>query len=87
VFRSPFVAALSSGASGVIVGKAALRAYLSRALERYPDLHFEPICELFGVDSVTLHYRGVADRLVAEVLELTQDGLVFRAAAHFDRRP
>jgi nitronate monooxygenase len=87
VFSSPFISALGAGARGVVVGKPALRAYWSRALERYPDLHFEPISELYGVGSITLHYRGVANVLAAEVLELNAEGYVFRATAHYDRMP
>lgn len=84
VFSSPFIASLGSDATGTIVGKAALRAYWTRALERFPDLHFEPIAELYGVGAVTLHYRGVEGMLAAEVLELDRRALVVRAAAHYE---
>ena len=63
------------------------RSYWARALERYPDLRFEPISELYGVGSVALHYRGVGGVTAAEILELGSSGLVVRAAAHYDRMP
>lgn len=85
VFTSPFIAALGADPSGRVAGKGALRAYWAKALQTYPDLHFEPIVELYGVQSVTLHYRGVGGVLAAEVLELDQDGLIWRATAHYDR--
>ena len=87
VFSSPFIAALGSNVSGALNGKEALRAYWERALKRYPDLHFEPIAQFYGVGSVTLHYRGVEGVLAAEVLEVGSDGLVYRAAAHYNRMP
>jgi SnoaL-like protein len=85
VFTSPFIAALGADPSGRVVGKPALRAYWATALQTYPDLHFEPIAELYGVHSLTLHYRGVGGVLAAEVLELDDDGLIWRATAHYDR--
>jgi nitronate monooxygenase len=86
VFRSPFIAALGVEESGVLVGKEPLRAYWTLGLERFPDLHFEPIRELFGVGGVTLHYRSDTRR-VAEVLEVNDARLVFRSAAYYDQLP
>ena len=40
-YFSPFVAQLADG-SGRLVGRAALLAYIERAFERYPDVHFDP---------------------------------------------
>jgi hypothetical protein len=87
VFTSPFIAALGADPSGRISGKPALRAYWAKALQTYPELRFEPIAELYGVASITLHYRGVRGILAAEVLELDDHGLIWRAAAHYDRIP
>jgi ketosteroid isomerase-like protein len=86
-FSSPYIAAVGVDPSGTLQGHDAVRAYWAAALERFPDLHFEPISEVYGVDSVALHYRGVRGVLVIEVLELGDDGLVHRAAAHYDRLP
>jgi len=82
-FVSPFVAVLNDDPSGVIHGKEALRAYFARALERFPDLRFEPLDALVGVDSVTLYYVSVGRRLAAEVMTLDPDGLVVRVLAHY----
>jgi len=82
-FVSPFVAVLNDDPSGVIHGKEALRAYFARALERFPDLRFEPLDVLVGVDSVTLYYVSVGRRLAAEVMTLDPDGLVVRVLAHY----
>jgi nitronate monooxygenase len=87
VFSSPFTAALGFASSGTVVGKAALRSYWTHALDRFPELHFEPLGAYFGASSLTLHYRTVAGLTATEVMELGPDGLITRAAAHYDRVP
>jgi hypothetical protein len=47
---------------GVVRTLPALRRYFERALAAYPDLRFEPIAALPGVDSVAPHYRSVDGR-------------------------
>jgi hypothetical protein len=87
VFSSPFIAQIGVEPSGSVSGKAALRGYWTRALERFPELHFEPLGTYFGASSVVLHYRAVAGLLGAELMEFGPDALVVRAAAHYDRMP
>ena len=82
-FVSPFVAALTGEESAQIEGRAGLREYFGRALEAFPDLHFELYTALPGVSSVALHYRSVGGRLAIETMELDADGFVVRAAAHY----
>lgn len=82
-FTSPFIAVLDDNPSGVLHGKAALRAYFARGLERFPDLHFEPLDLLCGVGSATLYYVSVEGRRAAEVMELTGDYRAARVYAHY----
>ena len=82
-FTSPFVVALFDEPSGTIRGKEDLRAYFARGLERFPDLRFEPLDVLAGVDSVTLSYVSVEGRRAAEVMTLGPDGRVVRVLAHY----
>ena len=82
-FVSPFVAVLNDDPGGVIRGKEELRAYFTRALERFPDLRFEPLDVLVGVDSVALSYVSVGGRRTAEVMTLGPDGRVVRVLAHY----
>jgi len=82
-FVSPFVAALNDDPTGVVRGKDGLRAYFTRALERFPDLRFEPLDVLVGVDSVTLSYVSVGGRRAAEVMTVGADGRVTRVLAHY----
>jgi ketosteroid isomerase-like protein len=81
---SPLVAALTGSDEGRITGKDALRAYFAAGLERYPDLHFEPIDLFVGVDSLVLHYRSTTGSLAAEVVFLDDAGRVGRYFAHYD---
>jgi len=81
---SPLVAALAGREDGRIVGKAALREYFAAALERYPDLHFEPIGLFVGVDSLVLHYTSVGGRVAAETAFVDENDRVTRYFAHYD---
>jgi hypothetical protein len=85
VFCSPFVARLAGEPSGVLQGKARLRAYFAEALKKYPDLHFRDLRAHAGVSSVTLTYRSVADLYAAEVMTLDAAGRVVRVEAHYSK--
>lgn len=82
-FRSPIAERLLG--AGTIRGRQELRAYFEEGLARAPQLHFELLHVLPGVDSVTLCYRGVGGVLAAEVMELDGAGRVRRAMAHYTR--
>lgn len=57
-FSSSFVTTIAEEPSGVLHGKAAVRAYWRKGLERIPDLHFDLRDVLAGVDRLTLYYLG-----------------------------
>jgi hypothetical protein len=79
---SPF-AARAGAPGGVVRGLPALREYFGRALQTFPQLHFEPIGALPGIGSIALHYQSVEGREAIEVLELDSDRRVRRVAAHY----
>lgn len=79
---SPYIARIAGEPSGKLRGKAAVAAYWSAALERMPDLRFELVDILLGVESVTLYYRG-ARGMAAEVFFFDSRGMVIRAYAHY----
>jgi len=81
---SPFIATLMNESTGTLQGKKTVRAYWAKALERIPDLHFDIIEVLAGVDSITIYYHAVLGKLAAEVLFLNRDGKVSRAIAHYN---
>jgi hypothetical protein len=82
-FVSPFVERLVGDPGGVVRGKAALREYFAKGLAAYPDLRFEPLAVLTGIDSVTVYYRSVRGLLAAEVMWLAVDGRVARVWVHY----
>jgi hypothetical protein len=57
-------------------------AYWAKALQINPNLHFELITTLFGVNSITLYYKG-SRGLSAEVFHINPEGLVQKAYAHY----
>lgn len=80
---SPLVSALAGVDGCTITGKDALQAYFRAGLERYPELHFEPIQLLVGVHSIVLHYRGAGGNLAAEVVFLDSQDKISRYFAHY----
>ena len=79
---SPLIATIAGEPSGKLRGIGAVRAYWSKALQKIPDLHFELVTTLVGVDSVTLYYSGHRG-LSAEVLYFGPTGNVRAAFAHY----
>ncbi|HUH06580.1 MAG TPA: nuclear transport factor 2 family protein [Egibacteraceae bacterium] len=63
-------------------GRPALRDYFSAGLEKYPELRFDLLDVLHGEESVTLYFRSIGGRMVAEVL-FVRDGLVQKVFAHY----
>lgn len=81
---SPFIATLKGEASGALRGKDQVRAYWAQALERLPDLHFELIEVLTGVDSLTIYYHAVLGKRAVEVLFFDPYHKVRRGIAHYN---
>ena len=79
---SPVIIKVAGEASGTLRGKEAVRSYWAKALQLIPDLHFELITTLVGVNSITLYYEGPRG-LSAEVFHFNRDGKVTRAYAHY----
>ncbi len=85
-FRSPVVVELVDDPSGTIRGKAALRSYFERGLARFPNLAFELVHVLAGVDGLTIVHRGThRDRLGAEIMCLNSQGQIDRVTVHYGR--
>ena len=71
------------GGSGLLVGKKAVAEYWSRALGRFPDLHFKLIEVYAGVGTVLIVYESVLNLRAAEWFEFDEVGRVRRALAHY----
>jgi ketosteroid isomerase-like protein len=80
--HSPVIPDIAGEPSGRLRGKAAVGAYWARALRMLPDLRFELVTVLSGVDSVTLYYKGHRG-MSAEVLHFGSSGKVRTAFAHY----
>ena len=79
---SPVITELVGEPSGKLRGKTAIGAYWAKALQKAPDLHFELVTALAGVDSVTVYYKGHRG-LSAEVLHFGPSGKIRAAFAHY----
>jgi predicted ester cyclase len=80
---SPVAAQLLGTSDGKVVGKANLRAYFKRGLEAYPDLHFQLVDVLCGLNSVVLYYSNQKGTRTAEFMELSPAGRVVRVVANY----
>lgn len=80
---SPYIPQIANEPSGTLRGKAAVGEYWGKALDLIPDLHFELITNLVGVDSITLYYKGAQQRLVAEVFHFDSNQKVVKAYSHY----
>jgi hypothetical protein len=60
-----------------------LKSYFEKGLETYPDLKFELIQVLTGVDSLTIYYLSVKGTLAAEVMVLNQKDEIIKVIVHY----
>jgi hypothetical protein len=79
---SPFITTLIGERSGKLRGKVAVGTYWAEALRSIPNLRFELLAALAGVNSITVYYQGHRG-LAAEVLHLSASGKVKEAFAHY----
>lgn len=82
-FVSPIIQQMGINAEGKISNKSDLKDYFSKALQKYPDLHFELYHELKGSHSIVLFYRSVNNSFSAEYMELNNEGQVTKVRAHY----
>ena len=79
---SPLIIQIAGERSGRLKGKAAVGTYWKKALQLAPDLRFERLETLVGVNSLTVYYWS-ARGLSAEVFHFVPDRKVVRAYAHY----
>lgn len=79
---SPVIVKKAGDSSGALKGKTAVGAYWAKALRLNPQLHFELLDDLCGVDSVTVYYQG-ARGPAAEVFHFNAEDKVAKAYAHY----
>jgi hypothetical protein len=81
-FSSPVLAKVSPATGGKLSGQDAARAYWSRGLATRPDLYFEPVTLLKGVQSAVIYYKGLGGKLCAEFFVFGANGKVVSSHAH-----
>jgi len=81
--NSPFIVTLMKETSGALKGKESVRAYWAKGLQLIPDLNFELIEVLIGVDSITIYYNAVFGKHAAEVLFFDDNFKVHRSVVHY----
>jgi len=88
---SPFIARFTAGQGiapePILRGKAAVRAYFSRALSTNPTprvaTRFATMHLTVGTDSVLVVYRRWTGELAGEVFFLNNSGLITRSVSHY----
>ncbi len=80
---SPKMIQIAGEPSGTLKGKDAVGKYWAKALDLIPDLRFELVTVLMGVDTIVLYYKGARGQLAAEVFHFAPDRKVSRAYAHY----
>lgn len=80
---SPLIVERLGHPDGMLRGKAAVREYWRPSLSLDPPLQFELLDVLVGVTHMTLYYRNVGRRVVAETLSFEGSGKVTRGMAQW----
>ena len=82
---SPLIEVRRPGSGGRLRGRDAVLAYYEEGLRLAPDLHFELVEVLCGVDQLTIVYRNQGGVMVAETLTLSADGTVVAVQVSYGR--
>ncbi len=85
--KSPLIAERLKKSDGYLKGKGQIREYWRPGLDAVPPLRFELIDVLAGIDSITIYYRSVGRRAVAEVLQFNDDRKVIKGLVHWSTDP
>ena len=83
VLISPVAVKILGDPSGRVTGKAALRAYFKRALGVYPNLRFELVDLMWGLESVVLYYVNQKGSKTGEYMEIDPTGKVSKVVANY----
>ena len=81
---TPMIALATGGKENTLRGKEAVREYWRKALDKFPDLHFELIRSTAGVNSVALFYKSIMDKHAVEVMFFDGGGKINKMYAHYD---
>ncbi|MGK7938377.1 MAG: nuclear transport factor 2 family protein [Xenococcaceae cyanobacterium] len=79
---SPLAVKILGNPDGKVRGKTALREYFAKGLEVYPELRFDLIKTLIGVESIVMYYRK-DNSLSAEFVMVNNEKLITTVKAHY----
>jgi len=83
VLTSPVAAQLLNHPAGTVEGKDNLRRYFERALQAYPNLHFDLLDVMWGLSSVVLYYVNQKGTKTGEFMEFDGTFKVVRVVANY----
>jgi hypothetical protein len=82
--ETPIAAKLVPGSNGRVSGKPQVRQYWTLGLQMIPNLHFQLIDVLSGINSITIYYVNTATkRRSAETMFLNSSGKVYKAVVTY----
>ncbi len=84
---SPLIVERLGLPEGKLKGKKAVGEYWLPSLSIDPPLQFELIDVFVGIESITLHYKNVGRRVVAETLFFNHSGKATRGMAQWSIAP
>ncbi|MDA8196680.1 MAG: nuclear transport factor 2 family protein [Actinomycetota bacterium] len=84
---SPSIVRIAGVESGRLVGREAVSAYWTKALEMYPKLNLEIVHVLTGIDSIVIYSKIANDRFLAETFYFdnaqSSTPMVVRSISHY----
>ena|SRR5882672_10492916 len=87
VMSSPLIVERLGHSTGTLSGKDIVAEYWRPSLTLTPPLRFELLDVLVGVAELTIYYRSVGRRVVAETLCLNDAGKATRGIAQWSALP
>jgi len=82
--ETPMAAKIVPETGGIVKGKDAVKAYWTIGLERIPNLKFELLDLLVGVDGLTIYYLNTAtNKRSVEMMTFNSRQKVSKAVVHY----
>lgn len=78
---TPMIRLATGMESGSLKGKEEVADYWRKGLQKFPDLHFELMDVMEGINSVALYYKSVMNKKAVEVMFFNEQGKVNRMYA------
>ena len=83
-FSSPLIEEVLKKPIGELKGLADIRDYWGQALKLVPNLSFELIAVLSGINSLIITYYGAHDTLSADVFYFDANNKVVKSSAYYE---